>query len=162
MVDTEISRLKQVMVESNINFAGLVHVFVYGTLKPGEANYQKYCAKKVVKAQRATVQGQLFALPMGYPAMTPGNSQVQGYLLSFAESDILPELDKLEDYQPTRHMSENLYIRQQMEVFDSQGRFLAWAWTYCMTLDRVIQIDGVHQLDGWWSGCGLTDSPVTL
>ncbi len=28
-------------------------VFVYGTLKPGEANYQKYFAGKVIEAQKA-------------------------------------------------------------------------------------------------------------
>lgn len=162
MVDTEISRLKQVMVEAKINFSSLVRVFVYGTLKPGEANYKRYCINKVVNVERATVQGKLFTLPVGYPAMTPGVSQVHGYLLSFADSDILQELDELEDYQPTRQVSENLYIRQFMEVFDLQGKSLAGAWVYCMTPDRVIQIGGIPQLDGWWSGCGCTNSKVTL
>ncbi|MHC5832273.1 MAG: gamma-glutamylcyclotransferase, partial [Nostoc sp.] len=32
------------IAESNIKFSNLVRVFVYGTLKPGEANYKKYCA----------------------------------------------------------------------------------------------------------------------
>ncbi len=144
------------MSESIIEFSGLVRVFVYGTLKPGEANYQKYCADKVVDAQRATAQGQLFILLMGYPAMTPGDKQVNGYLLSFADSGILHCLDELEDYQPARKFSENLYIRQQIEVFNLQKISLAWAWVYLMTPDRVSQIGGVRQPDGWWSGCGLT------
>ncbi|MBW4644661.1 MAG: gamma-glutamylcyclotransferase [Goleter apudmare HA4340-LM2] len=148
------------MLESKIKFSGLVEVFVYGTLKPGEANYKKYCDGKVVNAERATTQGQLFALPMGYPAMTRGNSQVHGYLLSFTDSRVLHELDQLEDYQPTRHMSENLYNRLQVQVFDLQEISLAWAWVYLMTPDRVNQIDGTPQLDGWWSGCGLSASKV--
>ena len=57
-----------------------LRVFVYGTLKPGEANYQRYCAGKLVNAQRAMVLGKLFALPAGYPAMTLGDIPVQGYL----------------------------------------------------------------------------------
>lgn len=42
----------------------LVKVFVYGTLKPGESNYQRYCDRSsVVESQRAIALGQLFALP---------------------------------------------------------------------------------------------------
>ncbi|AFY36149.1 gamma-glutamylcyclotransferase [Calothrix sp. PCC 7507] len=146
------------MSELIVQFSGLVSVFVYGTLKPGEANYQKYCADKVVDAQRATAQGQLFALPMGYPAMTLGYDQVHGYLLSFADLGVLHDLDDLEDYQPARQVSENLYNRQQIEVFNLQKISLAWAWVYLMTPDRVSKIGGVRQPDGWWSGCGLTVS----
>jgi len=79
------------MTQSNIKFSGLVRVFVYGTLKPGEANYKRYCANKVVDVKKAFAQGKLFALPMGYPAMTLGDSQVYGYLLSFSNPRILNE-----------------------------------------------------------------------
>jgi gamma-glutamylcyclotransferase (GGCT)/AIG2-like uncharacterized protein YtfP len=146
------------MVGSNINFSGLVRVFVYGTLKPGEANYQKYCALQVISAEPATTRGQLFALPMGYPAMTLGDSLVHGYLLSFADSGILSGLDELEDYQTSRRISENLYNRQQVEVFNLKEITLAWAWVYLMTPNRVSQIGGILQSDGWWSGCGLNFS----
>jgi gamma-glutamylcyclotransferase (GGCT)/AIG2-like uncharacterized protein YtfP len=107
------------MVESNKKFSDLVQVFVYGTLKPGEANYKKYCAGKVTDAKLALVQGKLFALPMSYPAMTLGNSKVYGYLLSFPNPRILKELDVLESHQPTRQASKNLYNRQIIEVFDT-------------------------------------------
>ena len=66
-------------------------VFVYGTLKPNNSNYQQYCATKVISSQPAIALGQIFALPMGYPAMIEGNDQVQGYLLTFADSNILDE-----------------------------------------------------------------------
>ncbi|MBN3870230.1 gamma-glutamylcyclotransferase [Nostoc sp. JL33] len=144
------------MAESNIKFSNLVGVFVYGTLKPGEANYQRYCAGKVVDVKRAFVQGKLFALPMGYPAMTLGDSQVHGYLLSFPNSRILNELDVLEDYQPNRQTAENLYNRQIIEVYQPQSLSLGWAWVYLMTLERVEQLGGFLQPDGCWSGCGLT------
>ncbi|MBN3899378.1 MAG: gamma-glutamylcyclotransferase [Nostoc sp. NOS(2021)] len=144
------------MVESNIKFSDLVRVFVYGTLKPGEANYKKYCGGKIVDVKRAFVQGKLFALPMGYPAMTLGDSQVHGYLLSFHNPRILNELDVLEDYQPNRQSPENLYNRQIIEVYELQSLFLGWAWVYLMTLEQVEQLGGFLQPDGWWSGCSLT------
>ncbi|MBE8991480.1 gamma-glutamylcyclotransferase family protein [Nostoc sp. LEGE 12450] len=144
------------MVESNIEFSDLVRVFVYGTLKPGEANYKKYCAGKVVDVKKAFVEGKLFALPMGYPAMTLGNSKVYGYLLSFPNPRILNELDVLENYQPSRQPAENLYNRQIIEVYEPQSLSLGWALVYLMTLEQVEQLGGFLQSDGWWSGCGLT------
>ncbi|MBW4564084.1 MAG: gamma-glutamylcyclotransferase [Mojavia pulchra JT2-VF2] len=146
------------MTETNMKFSATVRVFVYGTLKPGEVNYKRYCADKVVNAKRAIARGQLFALPMGYPAMTLEESKVYGYLLSFAESKILSQLDDLEDYQPTRQIRENLYNRQQIEIFDLQGLSLGWAWVYLMTPDQVRRLGGKPQPDGWWTGCGLTAS----
>jgi gamma-glutamylcyclotransferase (GGCT)/AIG2-like uncharacterized protein YtfP len=143
------------MAESKIKFSEEVRVFVYGTLKPGEANYKRYCADKIVDVKRAFAAGKLFGLPMGYPAMTLGDAQVHGYLLSFTNPGILNELDVLEDYQPTRAISENLYYRQIIEIYDLQGLSFSWAWVYLMTPERVYQLRGVPQLDGWWSGCGL-------
>ncbi|MEH2406336.1 gamma-glutamylcyclotransferase family protein [Nostoc sp.] len=144
------------MVESNIQLSDLVQVFVYGTLKPGEANYKKYCTDKIIDVKRAFVQGKLFALPMGYPAMTLGNTQVYGYLLSCSNLRILNELNLLENYQSTRQSSENLYNRQIIEIYQPQSLSLGWAWVYLMTLDQVNQLGGLLQPDGWWTGCDLT------
>ncbi|MCC5634545.1 gamma-glutamylcyclotransferase [Nostoc sp. CHAB 5844] len=144
------------MTESNAKFSEEVRVFVYGTLKPGEANYQKYCAGKVINAKRAVILGKLFALPMGYPAITTGQHQVHGYLLFFSNPEVLQALDHLEDYQPNRPISENLYNRQQIEVYTQQGEALGWAWVYLMTLELVKQLNGTLVADGWWSGCGLS------
>jgi gamma-glutamylcyclotransferase (GGCT)/AIG2-like uncharacterized protein YtfP len=125
---------------------------VYGTLKPGEANYQKYSAGKVVEAQKAITFGKLYALPGGYPAMIRVEGKVHGYLLSFADSTLLTILDELEDYQPTRQISENLYSRQYIEIFEATDLFLGWAWVYLITPDRIFQLGGIHQLDGYWTG----------
>ncbi|OUL19361.1 hypothetical protein BV378_33450 [Nostoc sp. RF31YmG] len=146
------------MTELKIKFSDTVRIFVYGTLKPGEVNYKRYCAAKVIDTKRAITQGKLFALPMGYPAMTLENSQVQGYLLSFADLEILDQLDELEDYQSHRNLSENLYNRQQIEIYDLQGLSFGFAWVYFMSPERITQLKGIPQADGWWSGCGLKQS----
>ncbi|OUL20434.1 gamma-glutamylcyclotransferase [Nostoc sp. 106C] len=146
------------MTELKIKFSDTVRIFVYGTLKPGEVNYKRYCAAKVIDTKRAITQGKLFALPMGYPAMTLENSQVQGYLLSFADLEILDQLDELEDYQSHRNLSENLYNRQQIEIYDLQGLSLGFAWVYFMSPERITQLKGIPQADDWWSGCGLKQS----
>ena len=128
----------------------LLRIFVYGTLKPGEANYQKYCAG-MLYATSAIALGKLFALPMGFPAMTLGDKPVHGYLLCFINPEILMTLDELEDYQPARDASENLYYRQMIEIYDQEGRSLGSAWVYLMTKESVCQLGGVVLTDGCWN-----------
>jgi gamma-glutamylcyclotransferase (GGCT)/AIG2-like uncharacterized protein YtfP len=129
----------------------MIKIFVYGTLKPGEINYQKYCQGKVTEAKKAIAPGKLFKLPMGYPAMILGDGTVYGYLLSFSDCQILSALDDLEDYHPKKPISDNLYYRQSIEVFDLDGLSLGWAWVYLMTLERVYQFRGLPQIDGSWN-----------
>jgi gamma-glutamylcyclotransferase (GGCT)/AIG2-like uncharacterized protein YtfP len=134
----------------------LLKVFVYGTLKPGECNYQRYCAGFVVGAQPAVARGLLFALPVGYPAMTPGEGSVHGVLLSFANPAILRHLDELENYAPHLPDSQNEYDRQQIEVFNPALQSLGLVWAYLMTPERVRRIGGVPIPAGVWSaGCQL-------
>ena len=134
-------------------------VFVYGTLKPGEVNYRRYCAKKVIETKPAIAFGQLFDLPLGYPAMTLGESPVQGFLLTFADPTILSILDELEDYDPHRRPEENEYYRQQLEIYDVAGQELGIAWVYLMTVELIQQLDGILVPSGAWSGYVDTFTP---
>ena len=83
--------------------------------------------------------------------MTLGDKPVHGYLLSFTNPEILVALDELEDYQPTRNASENLYYRQMIEIYDLEGRSLGSAWVYLMTKESVCQLGGVVLTDGCWN-----------
>lgn len=134
-------------------------IFVYGTLKPGETNYQRYCAGKVVEAKRAIAFGQLFDLPLGYPAMTLGDSPVQGFLLTFADPTVLSILDELEDYDPQRLPEENEYYRQEIDIYSPTGQALGLAWVYLMTSKQVQYLEGIPIPSGWWSGYVDTLTP---
>lgn len=130
------------------------NVFVYGTLKPGEVNYSYYCAGKVLAVKEAIAFGKLYALPLGYPAMTKGESPVQGFLLSFPDWAILNELDFLEGFNPLAPADQNEYYRQIIETYSLSLLSLGSAWVYLMTPERVNSLDGVFLDHGWWSGCG--------
>lgn len=136
--------------EASQTMSGLLRVFVYGTLKPGEINYPRYCEGKVIQYQKAIAQGQLFALPVGYPALTLGDHGVQGYLLTFAQASALTDLDRLEDYSPNRSTTENEYERQWTKIFDERNQSLGWAWAYFMTLEKVQRLGGVLLPGGCW------------
>lgn len=133
-------------------------LFVYGTLQPGEENYDRYCKKWVTQVQAATVRGQLFDLPLGYPALTPGNDLVQGCLLSFNDPAVLALLDDLEDYDPNRAPHQNEYLRVKTRVFDPKGQPLGQAWIYQMQPERVAQARGLWLPKGKWSNQGPTQS----
>jgi gamma-glutamylcyclotransferase (GGCT)/AIG2-like uncharacterized protein YtfP len=128
----------------------MLKVFVYGTLKPGYANYQAYCRDCTVAEQPAMVRGTLFDLPVGYPALISGKDWVKGHLLSFADDAVLVGLDELEDYQGDRPIYENLYQREWVEVFNDDGRSQGWAWAYFMSLEKVEKYGGVKVSTGVW------------
>lgn len=126
-------------------------VFTYGTLKPGEINY-RFCADKATEAIKSYTKGELFDLPLGYPAMIPGNRRVEGFLLIFPDKSILTVLDELEDYQSDRPLQENEYYRQEREICSPSGESLGPAWVYLMTWELVQQLGGVLLPSGWWTG----------
>jgi gamma-glutamylcyclotransferase (GGCT)/AIG2-like uncharacterized protein YtfP len=135
----------------------MLRVFVYGTLKPGQVNFDRYCGgdRTLASPLPAQVRGKLFALSLGYPAMTLGESWVKGYLLELADATILTALDGLEDYQPHRAEAQNEYQRKEVEIFGAEGRSLGLAWTYFMTLPKVEQYDGKWIPCGEWNGTGF-------
>ncbi|NER84268.1 MAG: gamma-glutamylcyclotransferase [Leptolyngbya sp. SIO1D8] len=99
----------------------MLKVFVYGTLKPGEAFYEEYCAPYVVVAIPAITQGCLFHLPEGYPAMTLDDAYrdrwVTGALLQFRDETAISHIDEFEDYDPAGSNVDNLYLRLRRPVF---------------------------------------------
>lgn len=51
-------------------------MFFYGTLKRGERNHDAYCGR-AVEVSEASVQGELYGLPAGYPAMVVPEATVR-------------------------------------------------------------------------------------
>jgi len=141
------------------NRSDRLKVFVYGTLKPGELNYQRYCASKVIEVTRAIARGQLFSLPAGYPAMTLGNSWVQGFVLTLSDPKVLRELDNYEGYQEGRSHSisaresldSNLYERRVIETFNLNRQPLGSAWAYLMSPDKIHRLGGTLLSHGQWN-----------
>jgi gamma-glutamylcyclotransferase (GGCT)/AIG2-like uncharacterized protein YtfP len=129
-----------------------LYLFVYGTLKPGEVNFDRYCAT-ARSAQAAWVQGRLYALPLGYPGLVWGGAdRASGVLLTFDDSAGLAAIDELEDYSPDRPPERNEYQRLWLPVFGDPvaGLPIGSAWVYGMTADRVATLGGMA-IDGGWS-----------
>lgn len=128
----------------------MIRVFVYGTLKPGEENYRLFCEGKIYRTVAAIARGDLYDLPVGYPAMTPGTGEVRGYVLEFDDPTLLAELDELEEYDPQLPAEENIYTRLAVEVVDENHQAIGHAWLYQMSMERVKAMGGVKVKDGVW------------
>jgi len=125
----------------------MLEVFVYGTLKPGAANYPHYCTG-CARAARAWVEGQLYDLPFGYPAAIAAPGRVEGYVLTFADARVLAALDDLEDWNPQRSPAENVYNRYRVPAYGADGE-IARVWCYFMDADRARAL-GTRVESGWW------------
>lgn len=75
----------------------------------------------LVKAEKAIANGKIYPLPMGYPAMTPGDGKVYGYLLSLADSRLLKVLDDLKDYQLNQLEAKNMRNLYYIEIYELKG-----------------------------------------
>jgi gamma-glutamylcyclotransferase (GGCT)/AIG2-like uncharacterized protein YtfP len=135
------------------SYNSYLHIFVYGTLKPGAANFDRYCGNKVLNSHPAYIEGDLYHLPgLGYPGAIYGTRQVRGFVLSFDDFAILQDLDELEDYDPQRQPAENDYNRELVTTYTIDRIPSISAWAYFMTPDRVQKFGGVLLPDGWWEG----------
>lgn len=108
------------------------HVFVYGTLRPGERNAALTTRFGSPTVQRAILPAfQLFNLaPEGYPAIVPGTAgqSVRGEVLAYPPEvwvQVLPLLDALEGVAET----PPLYRRERVRVTLVRGGAVE-AWTY--------------------------------
>jgi gamma-glutamylcyclotransferase (GGCT)/AIG2-like uncharacterized protein YtfP len=130
-----------------------IRVFVYGTLKPGGINFDRYCGAKVVTIRHAYIDGDLYDLPaLGYPGAIHGTNKVYGFVLAFDDATILQELDELEDYDPLRSPAANDYNRELIVTHTPDLISSVSAWVYFMNPDLVLRSGGVLVPDGWWEG----------
>ncbi len=139
-----------------------IQVFVYGTLKPGEINYQLLCQDVVLANHRAIARGHLYYLPpLGYPGMTKANGWVEGALLVFPDESIFERLDPLEDYQAGREATANEYNRQIIDIFHPDQTPFTQAWAYFMSPAKIKFYQGIFLPAGIWHSVDFSgDRPL--
>ena len=127
-------------------------VFVYGTLKPEEKNYPRYCQGKTIAEKPCWTKGELFALSVGYPAMTKGDDRVYGYLLTFASDAELINLDFLEGYTGIANSQKNKYDRLWITVYDrDDDSVVDECWAYFKTPSQIDRLNHQYLPNGHWT-----------
>jgi gamma-glutamylcyclotransferase (GGCT)/AIG2-like uncharacterized protein YtfP len=93
-------------------------VFVYGTLRPGQGNYRRLLAGRIVREVPATAKG-LALYGSGFPyAVLQRSARVVGDLITITPGlyqEVLADLDQLEGYHPSCP-DDSHYIRTTRSV----------------------------------------------
>lgn len=110
-------------------------LFVYGTLKPGFANFH-WIERHVRKTKPGWIRGALVNLG-SFPALIEGDGIVKGVLLEI-DAEGLQIADRIEGYSPQRQ--RNLYVRQ-LACFIGDDSTRAPAWTYCFARPDQIEAE---------------------
>ncbi|OLO26768.1 hypothetical protein BTR23_22035 [Alkalihalophilus pseudofirmus] len=103
----------------------MINVFVYGTLRKGEAN-ANLLKRAACIAEQCWTNGLLYDTGYGYPAMKQEPfSRIYGELYTLSEDD-LKRLDQLEGY--TSGGTNNLYERIEQTVYTDKGTSTAYMY----------------------------------
>lgn len=129
---------------------GQYPVFVYGTLRQGQQNYDLLRNRTVTELHAHITDMQLYSVG-AFPMMVHGNGLVHGDLLElqpFLYDHLLRKLDHNEGYVPNHH-DRSLYRRQLVVVHVNATNSTRMAWAY---LGQANQIDRgcTHIESGDW------------
>lgn len=107
------------------------HLFVYGTLRPGDVRWPLLEPWVVDDGHDDTVEGQLFDTGLDYPAATfgPSDGRVIGRTYELRTETLATALQRLDDEEDTV-----LGLYRRVEVRTGRG-VRAWAYQYGTGLD---------------------------
>ena len=89
-------------------------VFVYGTLKRGQHNHERFC-RGVVEVREATVRGRLYDLPYGFPALVVPEENV----LVTGTTNYLADMEKQHVVSSSRAISTRwVTVHGELMAFD--------------------------------------------
>ncbi len=129
------------------------HLFVYGTLRPGQSAFEKFC-REALTVDPAVASGSLYVLPAGYPVILltesvsepptrhrPGS--VRGDVVSF--SDMQTQLGLLDAYEEVGG-ARSEYVRTIIDVRLLESGKMLRAWTYACPPEEAVALAGKARL----------------
>lgn len=128
-------------------------IFVYGSLRTGFYNYDKYLKGKVKDAKLGKVKGKLYHMPhKGYPALLEGEDVVFGEVMTIKNfEEVMIPMDKMENYYGTND-SRNEYNRIVMDVELENGKTEScYVYYYAMNDEEVFNGNSIYVENGDWT-----------
>jgi len=134
MTESAMNRREQSMnpnEPSKENTTGILRLFVYGTLKRGYWNHDRFC-RGVLDVQEAVVRGRLYEMPSGIPVLEVPETDI----LAHGTAD--PLADVATQARPAGHLAS--YLEPMPDK--SAGQRI---WTCQRHARRVRAMDGEHR-----------------
>lgn len=123
----------------------MIRVFVYGTLREGMYNFEKYYKGHVVHREMGYVKGELYTIKdKVYPALIPGDNWVLGEVMDMDESFSLKEVDEMEGFYGEGNL-QNEYNKVTCNIYDVNKKvILDRLPVYMYNLDNPKQKDTIE------------------
>ena len=128
-------------------------IFVYGSLRTGFYNYDKYLKGKVNDAILGKVKGKLYHMPhKGYPALLEGEDIVIGEVMTIKNfEEVMVPMDEMENYYGVND-SRNEYNRIVMDVELEDGKTEScYVYYYAMNDEEVFNNNSIYINNGDWA-----------
>jgi gamma-glutamylcyclotransferase (GGCT)/AIG2-like uncharacterized protein YtfP len=148
MTDTPMNPMKQAMnptEPSNANTSGMLRIFVYGTLKRGFWNHDRFC-RGVLTVEDAVVCGRLFETSSGIPVLMVPEEDI----LAVGTTD--PRADVATQAHVTAHMSNP---KPNPDRLPRKGIGAPWGPVYGELLafdDPETRLPAIDRLEGFHPG----------
>lgn len=133
-----------------------INLFVYGSLREGFFNYNKYLTNKVIEKKDAKVENmKLYHLPYkGYPAITIGQDVVFGEIMVLSEDyyeDTMRAIDEMEGFI-SENNPENEYHKIILEVenLHSNKKEKCFVYFYNKDKDKLFDSRAIYLSHGNW------------
>ena len=123
-------------------------IFVYGSLLKDFWNHDRVLKNRVRSIKKGTIQGELYHLPAGYPAITSGSNLIHGEVCTLTHSKHLKSIDLLEGY--TGDSNIDLYTREKRTVTFPDGSTTE-CWVYIYMDESYVTQKGKYIAHGDWS-----------
>lgn len=128
-------------------------IFVYGSLREGFFNYDKYLQGKVSKKIDGKIKGKLYHMPYKkYPALLKGEDIVYGEIMYINDyKDTIKALDQLEGYHGSNNIS-NEYEKNvvQVEEIISGNKIECYLYAYNLNNDKEFKDKAIYIQHGDW------------
>jgi len=132
----------------------LNNLFVYGTLLPGMANYDRFIREHNPKVSKAKAKGVMYYLPGDdYPVALEGEGNIIGVMFETRDlSVVLPEIDEIEKYTGVESQSYLIREIRDVELVESGEKKKAHIFLWPPSKAQWLKEHGQMISDGNWAG----------
>lgn len=128
-------------------------IFVYGSLRTGFFNYEKYLKGKVIKSELGRVKGTLYHMPKkGYPALVQGDGFVYGEVMTILDYEkTIEDMDVMEGYLgPLNENNEYNRVEMDVEILGKNSPEKCYVYYYNRDKEEDFKKDSILIEDGNW------------